>query len=211
MRPTPANNSPVRPLADWVGQRVIWEGYLEYSEVADGYKRFLVKPIWMRNWATDEVRQIDHLWLSAPLDALANCKPVQRLERPCGTGVVTRYYRTNGTWDYGLAWDEGLHLLKALSHLRRLLTQGNKSLPLASRVLAEIEQHWADGRLMVNYHLKREDFARVIAIYRQTLDARVATAAKQRGGGDGWRSYGAPRFEAPKPRVKRSKAVGVKG
>lgn len=94
-----------RPLADWLGQTVRFQGYLDHWGTADktGDTVFLMRNIKVVPYkgCKDQIRTLDHIWLYFDKDTQA----ADKLERFCGyaaVGTVVSYTRSNGTRDFAI-------------------------------------------------------------------------------------------------------------
>ncbi|MBD2100376.1 hypothetical protein [Leptolyngbya sp. FACHB-261] len=94
-----------RPLADWLGQNVRFEGYLNYWGTADktGDSSFLLQNIKAIPYKgrQDQLRTLDHIWLYMNKDIYEPPR-CERFGRYAALGKVVSYTRSNGTKDYAI-------------------------------------------------------------------------------------------------------------
>ncbi|WP_017300440.1 hypothetical protein [Nodosilinea nodulosa] len=94
-----------RPLADWLGQSVRFQGYLNYWETADktGDTAFLLQHIKVVPYkgCEEQIRTLDHIWLYSTKEAHADTK-LERLNPYGAVGEVVSYIRSNGTRDFAI-------------------------------------------------------------------------------------------------------------
>ncbi|MBE9109023.1 hypothetical protein IQ273_06275 [Nodosilinea sp. LEGE 07298] len=94
-----------RPLADWVGQTVRFQGYLNYWETANRTDdtAFLLQHVKVVPYkgCEKQIRTLDHIWLYSPKEAHANTK-LERLNAYGAVGKVVSYIRSNGTKDFAI-------------------------------------------------------------------------------------------------------------
>jgi hypothetical protein len=94
-----------RPLADWVGQSVRFQGYLNYWETADrtGDRACLLQRIKVVPYkgGKDQIRALDHIWLYLGEKAQAQTQ-FERFRGYQAVGRVVNYTRSNGTKDFAI-------------------------------------------------------------------------------------------------------------
>jgi len=92
----------VRPLEDWLGQRVRVRGDLKtWKPLERGDTAYLLSDVEIQLYNGGEIRYTDHIWQIYPSDI----KPmgnVTRLTRMLAVGEVIRYTRMNKTSDYSV-------------------------------------------------------------------------------------------------------------
>lgn len=115
----------LRPLSDWLGWKVQYKGFMtNWMTLEDGTRKFffetvLIKP-WVHLHGEHKARQIDHLWVyldDSPIP-VSNKAKIKRFDQMVGTGVVVRYWRKDGTPDYGIDHQAASHLDKAIYQLK---------------------------------------------------------------------------------------------
>ncbi len=94
-----------RPLADWLGQNVRFQGYLSHWETADktGDTAFLLRHVKVVPYkgCKAQMRTLDHVWLYLDKDIHADNK-LERFGGYSAVGQVVSYIRSNGTRDFAL-------------------------------------------------------------------------------------------------------------
>jgi hypothetical protein len=94
-----------RPLADWLGQSVRFQGYLNHWETANktGDTAFLLRNIKVVPYkgCKEQMRMLDHIWIYLNQDAHAATK-FERLGGYEAVGQVVSYIRSNGTRDFAI-------------------------------------------------------------------------------------------------------------
>jgi hypothetical protein len=99
--------SPVafRPLADWLGQSVRFEGYLNHWEAVDktGDVAFLLRNVKVVPYkeCKEQIRILDHIWLYVNKD-IYEMPRCERFGRYAAIGQVISYTRSNGTKDFAI-------------------------------------------------------------------------------------------------------------
>lgn len=100
-----------RPLGDWVDLSCQYQGVLAGRKQRFGNTYYLMRNVQIRPWSLPpgRTRTVDHLWFTFeedPADREVGLMPVSQkllmLEDYGGCGVIERYYRSNGTHDYGI-------------------------------------------------------------------------------------------------------------
>lgn len=94
-----------RPLTDWLGQNVRFEGYLNHWETADktGDTAFLLRNVKVIPYkgSQAQLRTLDHIWLYMDKDIYEEPK-CERFGRYAALGKVVSYIRSNGTKDFAI-------------------------------------------------------------------------------------------------------------
>lgn len=94
-----------RPLADWLGQSVRFQGYLSHWETASrtGDTAFLLRHVKVVPYkgCREQMRTLDHLWLYLAKDVHTDTK-LERYGGYAAVGRVVSYIRSNGTKDFAL-------------------------------------------------------------------------------------------------------------
>jgi hypothetical protein len=94
-----------RPLADWLGQNVRFQGYLNHWETADktGDKAFLLRNVQVVPYkgSQAQLRTLDHIWLYMNKDIYEEPK-CERFGEYAALGRVVSYTRSNGTKDFAI-------------------------------------------------------------------------------------------------------------
>ena len=94
-----------RPLADWLGQNVRFQGYLSHWKTVEktGDTACLLKHVKVVPYkgCKKQIRALDHIWLYLNEAAQAEAK-LERLNGYAAVGRVVSYIRSNGTKDYAL-------------------------------------------------------------------------------------------------------------
>lgn len=94
-----------RPLADWLGQSVRFQGCLNYWETANktGDTAFLLRNVKVVPYkgCKEQMRILDHIWIYLNQDVHAATK-FERLGGYAAVGQVVGYTRSNGTKDYAI-------------------------------------------------------------------------------------------------------------
>ena len=124
-----------RPLADLLGQPVLFNGYLFTWRSRDGHKEVCLTQVEVRDYRCDRIiRRIDHAWVKIDQDRwdeLVQCHRMTQLnfglkEPAQGAAVVIRYWRSDGTWDYGLEHHGFLGTAALAKNRRRLDCRGRR-------------------------------------------------------------------------------------
>jgi hypothetical protein len=94
-----------RPLTDWLGQNVRFEGYLNHWETArkTGDTAFLLRNVKVVPYkgSNEQVRTLDHIWLYMNND-IYEAPKCERFDRCAALGQVVSYIRSNGTKDFAI-------------------------------------------------------------------------------------------------------------
>ncbi len=94
-----------RPLADWLGQNVRFQGYLSHWKTANktGDTGFLLRHVKVVPYkgCKEQMRTLDHVWLYGDKDADADTK-FERFGGYAAVGRVVSYIRSNGTKDFAI-------------------------------------------------------------------------------------------------------------
>jgi hypothetical protein len=94
-----------RPLADWLGQSVRFQGYLNHWETANktGDTALLLRNVKVVPYkgCKEQMRILDHVWIYVDKDIQAVDK-FQRLGGYTAVGRVVSYTRSNGTKDFAI-------------------------------------------------------------------------------------------------------------
>jgi hypothetical protein len=94
-----------RPLADWLGQSVRFQGYLNHWETANktGDTAFLLRNVKVVPYkgCKKQARILDHIWIYLDKDIHAADK-FERFGRYAAMGKVVGYTRSNGTKDFAI-------------------------------------------------------------------------------------------------------------
>jgi hypothetical protein len=94
-----------RPLADWLGQSVRFEGYLNHWETANktGDLAFLLRNVKVVPYKScnAQLRTLDHIWLYMNRD-IYEAPKCERFGRYAALGRVISYTRSNGTKDFAI-------------------------------------------------------------------------------------------------------------
>ncbi|PSN10103.1 hypothetical protein C7271_26555 [filamentous cyanobacterium CCP5] len=94
-----------RPLADWLGQSVRFQGFLDYWETASktGDTAFLLQNVKVVPYrgGKEQMRTLDHIWLYIDKDTEIKTK-FQRYGDYAAIGQVVSYIRSNGTKDFAI-------------------------------------------------------------------------------------------------------------
>jgi hypothetical protein len=94
-----------RPLADWLGQSVRFQGYLSHWETVNktGDTAFLLRNVQVVPYkgCKEQIRVLDHIWLYTNKDVHTVGK-LERLGRYAAVGRVVSYTRSNGTKDFAI-------------------------------------------------------------------------------------------------------------
>jgi hypothetical protein len=94
-----------RPLEDWLGQSVRFQGYLNYWETADktGDTALLLRNVKVVPYkgCKEQIRTLDHVWIYVDKDIQAVDK-FQRLGGYTAVGQIVGYTRSNGTKDFAI-------------------------------------------------------------------------------------------------------------
>lgn len=143
-----------RPLEDLLGQSVLFNGYLfNWRTNGQGHKEVCLDGVTVRDYRCDRIiRRLDHVWIRiAPerWDELVQCHRMSQvdfgLKEPAqGAAVVMRYWRADGTWDYGLQ-HHGFLGTAALAKNRRRLDCRGKRRTSYLLMLRQSEADWLPG------------------------------------------------------------------
>ncbi|MGB3135577.1 MAG: hypothetical protein WBB18_02120, partial [Nodosilinea sp.] len=94
-----------RPLADWLGQNVRFQGYLSHWQTANrtGDTAFLLRHVKVVPYkgCKEQIKTLDHAWLYLDKDAHADAK-FERYGGYAAVGRVVSYIRSNGTKDFAI-------------------------------------------------------------------------------------------------------------
>ncbi|MGB3308819.1 MAG: hypothetical protein WBG32_16820 [Nodosilinea sp.] len=94
-----------RPLADWLGQNVRFQGYLSHWETAEktGDTAYLLRHVKVVPYkgCQAQIRILDHVWLYLDKDVDVETK-FERFGRYAAVGRVVSYIRSNGTKDFAI-------------------------------------------------------------------------------------------------------------
>lgn len=94
-----------RPLADWLGQSVRFQGYLSHWETANktGDTAFLLRNVKVVPYkgCKEQMRILDHIWLYFDKDVHTETK-FERFGGYTAVGQVVGYTRSNGTKDFAI-------------------------------------------------------------------------------------------------------------
>lgn len=94
-----------RPLADWLGQSVRFQGYLNHWETANktGDTAFLLRNVKVVPYkgCQAQLRILDHIWIYLNKDIHTETK-LERLGGYTAVGRVVSYTRSNGTKDFAI-------------------------------------------------------------------------------------------------------------
>lgn len=94
-----------RPLADWLGQSVRFQGYLSHWETANktGDTAFLLRNVKVVPYrgGKEQLRILDHIWIYLNKDIHAGTK-FERFGGYAAVGQVVSYTRSNGTKDFAI-------------------------------------------------------------------------------------------------------------
>lgn len=123
-----------RPLADLLGEWVLFDAYLDRWLERDGEIWLLATQVDVKDYATARSlgRDIHHCWLKTSLDCWKNTEllhsmvghRLQRLDRFLCSGQVYRYFRCNDTIDFGLELDgDPPHNEKTVQKLQKFWTK----------------------------------------------------------------------------------------
>lgn len=100
-----------RPLSDWLGQRVRFQGYLDHWKPLDnGDMAYLLTNVRVRLYLGGEIRLLDHLWQIFPKEQ-APTGNMNRLDQVSAIGDVIQYRRRNGTSDFAIKGFDSSRLL----------------------------------------------------------------------------------------------------
>lgn len=95
-----------RPLADWLGQSVRFQGWLNYWETASktGDTALLLRNVEVVPYkgCKEQIRVLDHVWIYLSKESHAGVK-LERLGGYEALGQVVSYTRSNGTRDFAFA------------------------------------------------------------------------------------------------------------
>lgn len=100
--------SPVacRPLADWLGQNVRFQAYLNHWETANktGDTAFLMRNVKAVPYkgCKEQMRTLDHIWIYADKDTVRTAAKFERYGGYAAVGQVVSYRRSNGTKDFAI-------------------------------------------------------------------------------------------------------------
>lgn len=107
-----------RPLADWLGERVLYDGILHHwKQLENGQTAYLIKTVRVRRYddPPSQIRSFDHLWFY--FKEPPTTRKLERLDKFCGVGDIIQYCRRNGTIDYAIAAVPAMSIFKALEGL----------------------------------------------------------------------------------------------
>jgi hypothetical protein len=94
-----------RPLADWLGKSVRFQGYLNHWETANktGDTAFLLRNVKVVPYkgCKEQMRILDHIWIYLNKDLHAATK-FERFGGYAAVGQVVGYTRSNGTKDFAI-------------------------------------------------------------------------------------------------------------
>jgi hypothetical protein len=94
-----------RPLADWLGQSVRFQGYLNHWETANktGDTAFLLRNVKVVPYkgCQEQMRTLDHIWIYLDKDTNTTAK-LERFGGYAAVGQVVSYIRSNGTKDFAI-------------------------------------------------------------------------------------------------------------
>jgi hypothetical protein len=94
-----------RPLADWLGQSVRFQGYLNHWETANktGDTALLLRNVKVVPYkgCPEQMRTLEHVWIYVNKEIPAVDK-LERLGKYGAVGQVVSYIRSNGTKDYAI-------------------------------------------------------------------------------------------------------------
>lgn len=175
-----------RPLADWLGQSVRFQGYLNHWETAEktGDTAFLLRNVKVVPYkgCKEQMRILDHIWIYFN----KNTQAADKLERFCGyeaVGTVVSYTRSNGTKDFAIdikpyvSVETHFELLKSCKapNLENIKTK--TSLLEITLNLLEIEELSFDVRLPYEdvYQLFRNEYE----FYRSQVEINDRYQAKK--------------------------------
>lgn len=125
-----------RPLNDLLGQPVLFNGYLaNWRSDSQGNKEVCLNCVTVRDYKCDRIiRRIDHAWVrisESRWSELVQCHRMSQLdfglkEPAQGAAVVVRYWRADGSWDYGLQHHGFLGTADLAKNRRRLDCRGKR-------------------------------------------------------------------------------------
>ncbi|PSN20212.1 hypothetical protein C7271_03370 [filamentous cyanobacterium CCP5] len=157
--------SPVdcRPLADWLGQGVRFQGYLNYWETASrtGDTALLLQRVKVVPYrgCKEQIRTLDHIWLYVNKDVPA----VDKFERYGGyaaVGKVVSYTRSNGTKDFAINIKPYVSIRTHLELLKECGEPNLEDIKTKTRLL-EITLNLLDiGELDFSVHFSYEEVYR---------------------------------------------------
>jgi hypothetical protein len=95
-----------RPLADWLGQTVRFQAYLNHWETANktGDTAFLLRNVKVVPYkgCKEQMRILDHIWIYANKETIHTTAKFERYGGYAALGKVISYRRSNGTKDFAI-------------------------------------------------------------------------------------------------------------
>jgi len=153
-----------RPLADWLGQTVRFQGYLNHWETANktGDTAFLLRNVMVVPYkgCREQIRVLDHIWLYFD-KAIHAADKLERFGGYEAVGRVVSYTRSNGTKDFAIdikpyvPVETHFELLQTCREPKLSDTKTRTELLKITLNLLEIEE------LEFNIHLSYEDVYRL--------------------------------------------------
>jgi hypothetical protein len=134
----------MRPLADWLGQTVRYQGYLSHWEPCPNGRqiRYCLSNVRVKPWdASSEERHLDHLWFY--FGAEDKIRDRQRLTRYRGVGTVGEYCRTDGTRDFNIQAKHVLNIEETIGKATLLKPSSKTALWLLQKAAEALESEAA--------------------------------------------------------------------
>ncbi|MEO1147616.1 MAG: hypothetical protein AAFY26_18705 [Cyanobacteria bacterium J06638_22] len=214
-----ASDRPVkqRPLGDWVGDRVLWDGRLDYWEPFRRDRiRFVLTMVAVRHWATGEIRCLDHLWFMTDKEHF-NQPSRQRYCHVVGNGIVYEYSRRDGTRDYGVQQGRGASLERIAESIEKSLAQnGDREIAQIQNTLNRLYEDWEQGAIIAPYDIDKSAVAAELESFNTQIERKLQTKGVQQvlQCFEGCRharkmqSFAAPGFKAPRREGRSVRGVG---
>lgn len=156
-----------RPLADWLGQSVRFQGYLNHWETANktGDTAFLLRNVKVVPYkgCQAQIRTLDHIWLYANKAIHAAAK-FERLGGYAAVGQVVSYTRSNGTKDFAIDIKPYVPIESHLDLLKSYEGSKLKNIQAKTIILKETLNQLEIEELQFDIHLSYEE------VYQQFQD-----------------------------------------
>lgn len=134
----------MRPLSDWLGETVRYQGYLSHWEPCpNGVQiRYCLSNVRIKPWsAAGEERHVDHIWFYFGADD--KIRDRQRLTRYRGVGTVGAYCRSDGTRDFNIQAAHVLNIDETIGKAMLLRSDSKTALWLLEKAVEALESQRA--------------------------------------------------------------------
>ncbi|MBE9114040.1 hypothetical protein IQ273_32245 [Nodosilinea sp. LEGE 07298] len=166
-----------RPLADWLGQSVRFQGYLSHWETADrtGDTAFLLRHVKVVPYkgCKEQIRTLDHIWLYMAKDVEVDTK-FERFGGYAAVGRVVSYIRSNGTKDFAIDIESYIPMKWRIELLKSCKNSSIEDVKiktiLLEKTLTSLELEELDFNIEQSYEEIYQHFQEEYKFYRRQVE-----------------------------------------